>query len=809
MKETILKPKNIHRIIIFLFFVSFALLIYYGYIQNTPIVNTYKQVTQAFSPIQSDSSDVLSKFHNYLDIIVAVYASLLIGYSAASITLFALLRSAIERTQDENPMMGTILKVFSERTSKLLFYNLFACFIGLTFGLIFHYVSCFQSRNEMWLSERLIVMIILFVVISTDTGYFWHLCVSTPKQYVKIAEKQWKFFSSDLETSNSNSKMDESASHDDMVPHDADNFALLLSKIDQLLRMNNPQGAHDKPTTIDEINNILTERWSVLSPMNQNIEQIPRYNDYDETLQKNNRQFQYSESWKTLTRHILDIYRALDGCRCIILSIPLNEEICKKSKEQFQLDPDVHGKAALFLWYVTLYFFTSCIRIVDFTYNGATFCDANFFNSHLERNTLYGAKFKNCFWGYAKLSDSSLDMSSFSSVWFEHTRFQHTSLTNSIFKNCSFNGAIGQNSDVSRCAFENGQVADSDWKDCFWNDCIFTGIALSNMSFSNSELNNWILKDCRIEKCSFDYSRIAKWEFQNNPGNPILHDCSFVGSTLTDFTIEGADMSSSNFKDAILTNVVFKNINLNQSMFACADLPFSKLNNVKMEGSDLSKSNLFQSTWDSVNLNYSNLLFTKAQAIHMNDCQLKQCNCADSDWSRFNAEKVDMTAIRLTECRLTEAELNSCILIEALATNIQLTNATCKTVNFSYSMLTNSNFAKTSFIQCKFHYADLTEIGATNTIFVECEFNNADFSNTRFVQAVWRGRCKAHPMIVAGANFSSCVFINCKMRDIVFQGCELDGAVFENCDFNDVAFTSKISKKAFINCKFKKQRIIL
>lgn len=760
---------------------------------------TSMQVSEVNHEFTSDKTNRI--FLDYHNIIIAVYVSLLLGYSAASITLYALLRSAIERTQDENPMMETILGRYSQQNSRRLFYNIAICFDGLLYGMMLHHIVTFTVPSRCWERVTLGILLVFFVIISFNTGRFWYHCVSTSKQYARIASNLWEKYSQELERI-----LDKTyALHTAALPDNAENFVLLLSKIDQLLQMNNPQIMRTKPLSTTEINNILSERWSVFDPMYQNIKNVPWLHSKLKMLQRNNQILENWEdynAWEKAVIQLLKIYQATDGLRCILLS---RKYLQAHSHCNYEFRRFPHGNAAELLWKEVLRLFTSCVRIADFIYNGATFNNANFFNSHLEHDTLYGAEFYNCIFSYARLSSSSLDMSSFSTVGFEHTQFRQTSLSNSKFEDCCFDGAIGQHVNMSRCLFCKGSIKGSDWDDCIWNDCVFEEINLDNIRFSDSDLGEWQLKQlCSIENCSFEHSRIEGWKFSDETSQEkfAFNSCSFVGSTLTGFSIEYADMTSSNFEEAILPHAQFCDIILEQSLFSKANLPFSQFNKVSMVGADLSKSNIFQSEWRDVSLDNSNMLLIKAQAMKMTNCCLKQCNCADSDWSKLTADHADMTAARLTGCRLAGAKLEDSKFCGALASDLQFTDAECTNVDFSHSTMTNSNFSNTKFEKCKFQYADLTDIGAANSCFEACILEYTDFSNTRFIKTKWFGVSQSQPMIIKGVKFVNCMFIECKMKDVQFQDCDFKGAFFENCCFNRVDLGARLEDQFLVNCRW-------
>jgi len=223
---------------------------------------------------------------------------------------------------------------------------------------------------------------------------------------------------------------------------------------------------------------------------------------------------------------------------------------------------------------------------------GANFKGANFENADLRGAKLKNANLSNSCLIRTNLSDADLTNANLSTANIELSNFSNTKLSNAIIKNAILTNSI----------FENADLREVDLSFSHLNCQGFGNSILIGTNFSNTKLfalsvEGSDLSDSNFSKAEFDYStnfmnsNLSRANFSNVHfigENPMC--VLFSNSDLTNTNFTNSNLSGVFFSSAKLNGTNFKGASLQNSIFFKVDLTHTNLNDANVEGARFKKT---------------------------------------------------------------------------------------------------------------------------------------------------------------------------------------------------------------------------
>lgn len=121
---------------------------------------------------------------------------------------------------------------------------------------------------------------------------------------------------------------------------------------------------------------------------------------------------------------------------------------------------------------------------------------------------------------------------------FSNEKFQKLDLSNSVFYKCSF----------KNCVFDSIVFCDSEFDKCIYDDCSFSDITLYGVNIQNSKFKDIYAKNIKTDPYKESYKNFG-----------IYDKFHIMNSSLQHIICEDSDMSFANFKDNRITDIRYKN----------------------------------------------------------------------------------------------------------------------------------------------------------------------------------------------------------------------------------------------------------
>ncbi|CAF0900572.1 unnamed protein product [Adineta steineri] len=250
-------------------------------------------------------------------------------------------------------------------------------------------------------------------------------------------------------------------------------------------------------------------------------------------------------------------------------------------------------------------------------------------------------------------------------------------------------------------------------------DSSFTNLDLSGTQFQRSIMTQAILSstvasvifcdDNKHQITSFNRAYLSKANFEKS----IYAYVDFSGATMNNSNLRQFECTGCNFNDASLyeSDMSLSRFPLKPSLsFISKDSGPTQFRN-----SDLSKCNLFQSTFE-------NTSFVQSKLIEINAIQARFFQC-------------DLSNVIMNNCILTQSQFNGSKLISTNLNNCKINKVYMINVDFSFSTLINVDFSDSTCYSCIFNNTNLTGINFQNSILDKSYFTNSIFNQQQLIKA--------------------------------------------------------------------------
>jgi len=244
-----------------------------------------------------------------------------------------------------------------------------------------------------------------------------------------------------------------------------------------------------------------------------------------------------------------------------------------------------------------------------------------------------------------------------------------------------------------------------------------------------------------------------------------LEDLTFTD--FSNFEIKTIELLDVDFSKSDFTNTRFHHINLTDVIFKDANLNNAHWKASKLSGVDFSKSNLSKNCFNNVDLT---------------DVIFKDTNLNKAQWDEANLMSVDFSKSTLTYNRFSKSKLTNIDFSESDLTDASLYAAFLDNVNFTNTILTKTDFEVA-------HFSQVMLTNAKN-------LNEAKLKDTKGLPE-WiikgideQGRFSLNRLLIAIKdglkNLQNVNLRNIGLEDIDLSNINLSGAYIENVVFNNV-----------------------
>lgn len=779
---------------------------------------------------------VFGNLQEYFDIIVDLTTAIIVSFFGVIVTVFVFLKSALDRIIDENQYISDIANIYKESTAMILFYVCIVESLALILTLIWHaYLSFAYSYNQKFVSFGLIALIFSLVVSLVISGWFCKRCIGIETYLRRIIILECGKLKNEIEK-----LMDLISDKNDMLnvigdwyewedKYDinkgyiqdgeklcqsmtVDQYINLFFRAEMLL-LSGEQGYNKREEHNSDIITILQERINILKP-NSNVEkkdlenrnylsnEKTSINDSIETFEKN---IEYNNSSNSkYFKETQELYDYLRKYRNYLISWRHTEKKIESKNKQNKLEStpesdvfrDSFSRALYYFVLRLLGTFVCATHISDFSFNGFGLNFANFYNSTLDRLTLYSSEFYRTVFARTQISQSEMDISRFYDVDFYGTTFIDSSLSNSEFKFVKYDGTHMLNTDLSSSDFHDCIFTNSDFEHCLFNNTHFERCTIEFSKFPKSKFKDITCDRFIAKGCDFQYSILQNWKGNTGKKDSLIkiNDCNFSYSTWQKMEVIDGELSGSVFTNSEFIDVSFNGVKMNSVLFLRSNLTSIKITDCNLKYGSMEKAILVATRFYKVKMNMGNLGEVLAVNAQFRKCSFADSNCAEADFSRAYFYSCDFQGARLYDCSMMKTRLRKCICKYLLADHLQFTFARCFKTNFQNSSLAESNFTETIFNKCNFDKSDMKAANASGTQFNNCSLNQVDFSNTRFVKTIFSS--EKDILIIKNSNFSNCTFEEVYFENVFFENCIFENSTFINCEYKSKQSKIKKLKKA-------------
>lgn len=779
---------------------------------------------------------VFGNLQEYFDIIVDLTTAIIVSFFGVIVTVFVFLKSALDRIIDENQYISDIANIYKESTAMILFYVCIVESLALILTLIWHaYLSFAYSYNQKFVSVGLIALIFSLVVSLVISGWFCKRCIGIETYLRRIIMSECEILKNKLEEFmgkvGQNKDIynligdwyewdDKYGPGKDYV-NEGSNLCNTMT-VDQyinlffraeLVLLSGEQGYDKREEHNSDIITIIQERINILKPnsvvVKYDLEKRKYFSSKPDNVYEEIAKFEQNikydrESSEDYFTNALELYDYLRKYRNYLISWHHTDKKIKSKRNQITLEETPKSPVFINKFSQALYYFVLCLigtfvcatHISDLSFNGFSLNFANFYNSTLERLTLYSSEFYRTIFARAQIVQSEMDISLFYDVDFYGTTLVDSSLNNSKFDFVKYDGTRMVNTDLSSSDFENCVFINSDFENCLFNNTSFKECVIEFSHFSKTHFKD-ITCDCFMAKgCDFQYSVIQNWKSKTSDNDNLiaLKNCNFSNSTWRKMIVIDGDLSGSVFTEAEFVDVSFAGTQMSSVLFSDSNLTSIRISNCNMKYGSLERAVLVAARLYKVKMNMGNLGAALAVNAQFRKCSFVDSNCAEADFSRSYFYSCDFQGARLYDCSMMKTRLRKCICKYLLADHLQFTFARCFKTNFQNSSLAESNFTETIFNKCNFDKSDMKAANASGTQFNNCSLNQVDFSNTRFVKTIFSS--EKDILIIKNSNFSNCTFEEVYFENVFFENCIFENSTFINCEYKSKQSKIKKLKKA-------------
>lgn len=510
----------------------------------------------------------------------------------------------------------------------------------------------------------------------------------------------------------------------------------------------------------------------------------------------------------------LDIYRLLSDYRDI-LQVKLDKKDYLSESAKRRCSEKQRNKRQSILYLFFLLRFYSSLRClvtlpkIELFLPSAKLYHVDFYNVRFENTSLRASRFLESLFVRAKLVGSNLALSLFDTCNFYNADIRNCSLGNAQFQNCLMSEMIWYDVDVTGSEFNQANLNKTTFENSILVNVDFKKTEFGYVSFINCKLGQIRFLDVKnrdLRHSSFDDSVLTAVEFPTHqeamegiPKRYMIHGMNYfrglkvvfaengmrerkqpnIWSNLRKCVSQNLDMSLSSFKKTVAEQIRFRDMVLDFSVFAQANMQQSVWVSLCMKGCVMTGANLTNAMFTYVDMEScaladAILYQAKFHLVNLKNSALSGCHASASKWMCCMLDKSDMSQIDLTQSQveyssfgdtiLTQAELTHTYFLDVIFDNsngngILSSYSYFKDCSFINAYLPKSNFNYTSFAHCDMELASMAGSTIEEALFEDCNFENSNFRGCCFIRVTFKDNRHISEEV-----FEKCTFINCSFE---------------------------------------------
>lgn len=245
---------------------------------------------------------------------------------------------------------------------------------------------------------------------------------------------------------------------------------------------------------------------------------------------------------------------------------------------------------------------------------------------------------------------------------FSGLNFTDGKLKNSVFRNCTFNDAIFERTDLMNTKFINCNISKTKFDEVYLNNTLVNSCRIKDTNFNDSDLTSVkFINDTKMNTVLFSK---CKW-INNQFSSCKMNDVRFAG--------EGVPMKQCDFSDCKLTNVNFVSFTFDKCRIIGTEFNNCNFN----ESSMMNESTIMSTTFTECFLNNANATNTV----------INDCNFIRSELKNFVLNDGSIFDSRFVECNFLDAKF-----IKSLIEGTSITDTDLSSLVLTDTSFSNMNF---------------------------------------------------------------------------------------------------------------------
>lgn len=404
--------------------------------------------------------------------------------------------------------------------------------------------------------------------------------------------------------------------------------------------------------------------------------------------------------------------------------------------------------------------------------------------------SIKGVSFNGSTLNFANFYNSTLEDVSFYSSEFYHTIFSRTKIYDGILDLSKFNSICFYNtrindSSLNNSIFEYVKFDNTQMNETAVNICEFKKCELKDSEMTNSSFNGSTFNACEIDNVDFSGSVMEDIQLSNTP----IKDCRFNSSSISNWI---CTISGDIFYE--LRGCDFSDSQWNIEKLYRADMTDSVFRNAVMVNASFDKCMLGGAVFEAAVLTESRF-----------------SNCEDNENPN---DEIGISNASFRKANLFKAEFNKCMI-----DNSDFYKAEAECTKFNHCSIRSADCGDATFKAAILHYVNFGKArlyGATleNSDINKCVFDEMLADRARFTDICCKDSSFNYASMsetnLSGAEFYQCIFKGSDLSDAIMNKTRfLNGCEFKNVDFSGNRFVETVFENVtFDNCDFTNSKLI-
>ncbi len=760
--------------------------------------------------------------------------SIIVTMLGSLITTYVFLKEALDRTSDEKPYFGAVIRKYrSESIASLLRYARWALIL-MGIVIVVYCIMYFANRRLNWFLRC--VLIGLYIYSMASSYRFLRRCIELDSGLEKASQELTEIVLTKLE----DLEKEGSSDFADTVARLKRKFEKKSASVREWLQLTNwgksEVGRKEFVSRFSEWEKLIFLLARENTPLQgqdiyeriylllQDMENVPDYrvektdiraNSWDSepvNIEAAKEILEIENSYlKISTKQFADIFRCLSDYRDLLR---VQSEI---EKSDISYTPDRReDKIAdfffLFVMYLSVKIFRMLPKIEVFS-PGGKFWYSNFYNTRFENSAFRASSFQNSVFARSRVVNTNFGMS----------KFENCEFYNMDSRDCSFANTVFERGNFTESIFVYADFTGAELKKC----------CLERISVKETILTNLVLKEPVFGNGKKEFSDCKIWNVRiENVYRKQIHSCNFSRSSLHDIWIDVSDMEAPTFPDASQPDSITREY----KRYLSKEITPEKLDatikpgngrhelknfvlNFMADGKEFVQLGLESGPGIGMKIKEKPIwkMIRIATALSLEECVFSETEMPEAVFYRANLSQcifsgADMNAsyllsVYMPGCIMRGANLRDSVLWavhmqSAVLTDAILFQATCRLVNLEDAALADLHASETDWAYCSFSRSDCTAVDLTKAKLKYCSFADAILTKAELTRAQFV--CVNFENSVCNEMFSSySAFSGCGMKNALLTQSSFNWTIFKNCSFELANFqNSTVANVKFCDCNF-------